>query len=250
MGAREFRSMAREKIQGKWGQVALITLVYVACSFGIGVAAACIPFLGSIAQAIISPVLAFGLLKQWIKFKNGEVVGYVDFFNLGFENFAMVWKVILRVALKLLVPIILVIVGSSISAAGVTMGIIMKSSIGGLVSIIGTILVIVGSIWSIPLSYKYICVLNELAYDENRSSLDIVEQSGAYMVGNRVRIFWLQLTFIGWIILASLTCYIGMFWLFPYMQIATILFYESVSGRLASKPNDAEPIVSYDDPIH
>ena len=51
------------------------------------------------------------------------------------------------------------------------------------------------------------------------------------MTGNRGKYFVLQLSFIGWAILACLTLGIGMFWLTPYITVATICFYEALSGK-------------------
>lgn len=255
MHSREFRRMARGNLQNRWGQAAIIMLVYALCIFGISFVLAFIPLIGQIADFIISPVLTFGLLKQWIKFKNNEDVGYVDFFGLGFENFVMVWKIILRVALKLLKPIALILIGWILGSAGPIIGFGGGNGIiAGILTVIGSILTIVGYIWCVPISYKYMCATNELAYDSNRSSKEIVEQSGKYMTGNRFRMFVLQFSFIGWAILAAFTCGIGCLWLIPYVQISTILFYESISGRLNAYESVDQPInatvISGDDPIH
>ena len=55
------------------------------------------------------------------------------------------------------------------------------------------------------------------------------------MNGNRWRLFCLELSFIGWMILASFTFGIGMLWLVPYMAIAQIVFYEVLIGKDSSK---------------
>ena len=48
------------------------------------------------------------------------------------------------------------------------------------------------------------------------------------MKGHRGKYILLQLSFIGWIILSVFTLYIGMLWIFPYMQISMICFYEAL----------------------
>ena len=50
------------------------------------------------------------------------------------------------------------------------------------------------------------------------------------MTGNRAKLFWLELSFIGWAILAAIPLGIGFLWLAPYVQMATIAFYKFVSG--------------------
>ena len=51
-------------------------------------------------------------------------------------------------------------------------------------------------------------------------------KSSAMMKGRRWHLFCLYLTFIGWGLLAILTCGIGVLWLTPYMQSAFAAFYE------------------------
>jgi uncharacterized membrane protein len=50
------------------------------------------------------------------------------------------------------------------------------------------------------------------------------------MKNNRGKLFGLQLSFIGWAILATLTLGIGYLWLMPYLQFALIAFYKFVNG--------------------
>ena len=59
---------------------------------------------------------------------------------------------------------------------------------------------------------------------------EAVEKSQELMTGNRAKLFWLELSFIGWAILATIPFCIGYLWLLPYIQIATIAFYKFVIG--------------------
>lgn len=56
------------------------------------------------------------------------------------------------------------------------------------------------------------------------------KQSKQMMYGHRFQLFCLQLSFIGWDILATLAFGIGYLWLTPYKQAATAAFYREVSG--------------------
>lgn len=235
MEAKKFRKIAREKLAGKWGNAAILTLIFFLCTWVIALILSFIPFLGTIAFNIISPVLSFGLLVQWIKIKNGEEINYLDFFTIGFNNFVKVWGVQLRVWLKQIVPLIMVVVGYFILAFCVllvpTLQIMGVSTVIPFILIaISFVVLIVGTILLIPLQYKYMFCFNELAYDNNRTAKEIVEYSGDLMIGKRTGFFWLQLTFIGWILLGIL--YIPLLWIVPYMQIASIIYYEWASERL------------------
>ena len=52
----------------------------------------------------------------------------------------------------------------------------------------------------------------------------------AMMKGHKFDLFWLYLSFIGWILLSIFTLGIGLLWLAPYMQTATAAFYEDVKA--------------------
>jgi uncharacterized membrane protein len=85
------------------------------------------------------------------------------------------------------------------------------------------------TIWLIPLSYKYAFAYYELAMSPGMSPKDIVELSGRKMIGNRWKYFKLTLSFIGWYLLACLGLGIPLFWITPYMTIASVFFYVWVS---------------------
>ena len=56
----------------------------------------------------------------------------------------------------------------------------------------------------------------------------IIEKSMAMMSGNKMKLFMLDLSFIGWILLSMLTLNIGLLWVMPYMYTARAEFYEDV----------------------
>lgn len=232
--AYKFRGFARQVLQGKWGTAALLMLVFTLCTFGINFVAGFIPAVGNLATLVISPVLSFGLLALWIKFRNGENINYLDFFSIGFNNFSSIWGVILRVTLKLLGPIILMLVATIMLTTATALPLLGDdiAVISLIVAIVSFVAIIGATIWLIPLSYKYMFALNELVYSPGQSAKDIVERSGNFMMGKRVGAFWLSLTFIGWSLLAALGCGIPFLWVTPYMTIATVIYYEWASGRL------------------
>lgn len=109
-----FRKEAREKLTGKWGKTALITLAYIAIFFVINSIRNSfsnpIYFILSIATTIIQVPLAFGLIISFVKLFNGEDVNILDFLSSGFQNFGRSWKITLKIFLKMFVPIIVSIV--------------------------------------------------------------------------------------------------------------------------------------------
>lgn len=77
--------------------------------------------------------------------------------------------------------------------------------------------------------YSYAMTSYILSEHPELTAKAAIERSKQMMEGNRFRLFCLQLSFIGWDILASLTFGIGHLWLTPYKQAATAAFYREVS---------------------
>lgn len=59
--------------------------------------------------------------------------------------------------------------------------------------------------------------------------------SDEMMKGHKFDLFWLDLSFIGWMLLGILTLGIGYLWLQPYMLTASAAFYEDVKLEYENK---------------
>lgn len=229
MKAYEIREQAREALKGKWGKGSLITLAYLAFSFVLGFIAGLFgedslvyDLIIEIATTIIQVPVAFGLVYAFIKLKRNEEVKAFDFLSLGFSNFKRSWVISLRVVLKMIVPFIVMVVSIMLSTGALA----------------GLILFLVSYIWMM-LKILYYSLTTFIAYDNpNMTSLEVVNESERMMKGNRWEIFVLSLSFIGWIILTVCTLGIGYFWLLPYMQVASICFYESLLGKNENNISD------------
>ena len=79
-------------------------------------------------------------------------------------------------------------------------------------------------------AYSYSMTEYILADNPEMAASEAIERSKEMMSGNRWRLFCLQFSFIGWSILCSFTMGIGNLWLTPYKQAATAAFYREVSG--------------------
>ncbi len=78
-------------------------------------------------------------------------------------------------------------------------------------------------------SYSYAMTGYILAEHPELTASEAIERSKQMMSGNRFRLFCLQLSFIGWVILCAFTFGIGNLWLRPYQQAATAAFYKEIS---------------------
>lgn len=71
---------------------------------------------------------------------------------------------------------------------------------------------------------------------------EAITKSKELMHGNRWRLFCLEISFIGWILLAALlTCGIGLLWVTPYMEAATAAFYREICEEKYGKEQKEEP---------
>ena len=88
-------------------------------------------------------------------------------------------------------------------------------------------------------AYRYAMAPFLLAEHPELSATEAIEQSKQMMAGNKGRLFCLNLSFIGWFLLACLTWGVGFFFLAPYTKAAETGFYLDLTGR--SPLPQAEP---------
>jgi uncharacterized membrane protein len=77
-----------------------------------------------------------------------------------------------------------------------------------------------------------------LSEDKSISAGDAIKKSKAMMNGNKKKLFYLGLRFIGWLLLSVLTAGIGLLWFIPYMQVTMAKFYDDISGKSAPQPQN------------
>lgn len=78
--------------------------------------------------------------------------------------------------------------------------------------------------------YSYAMTEYILAEHPEMTASEAIAASKEMMEGNRMRLFCLQLSFIGWDILCMFTVGIGNLWLVPYKNAAIAAFYREISG--------------------
>lgn len=79
-----------------------------------------------------------------------------------------------------------------------------------------------------------------LVDNEYMTALEALNTSRQLMKGNKGRLFYISLSFIGWAFLALLTCGIGYLWLAPYMSQTGVEFYRDIIGELDKIPDESE----------
>ena len=188
----ELRAQARESLQGKWLMAAVAALIYC---FVIGALSA-VPYVGRLASLFVGLPLAYGLaIVMFSVFKNREKD--IDFGILfeGFQDYSRIFVTkFLQQLYTALWALLLVVPG------------IIKY-------------------------YSYAMTDYILKEEPEMKNNAAIEKSMAMMENNRMKLFMLDLSFIGWAILCCITLGIGFFFLIPYMQSARAAFYEDLKAQ-------------------
>lgn len=91
----------------------------------------------------------------------------------------------------------------------------------------------------IPVSYTYSMAHMIMADYSNVGAIEALRLSRQMMSGNKWRLFCLDFSFIGWILLAiCCTCGLGAFFIAPYQNVSRAAFYHEISNR--TTPEDVE----------
>lgn len=102
----------------------------------------------------------------------------------------------------------------------------------------GLLMLLYICLWSILLiipglvaGYSYRMCFFILHDDPNISASDALKLSKRMMDGNKSRLLFLDLSFIGWVVLGILSMGIGFLWIVPYMLTAEAFFYEELKNQ-------------------
>lgn len=91
-------------------------------------------------------------------------------------------------------------------------------------------------------AYSYAMTPYILAEHPELSANEAIDRSRAMMKGHKFDYFFLQLSFIGWILLSIITLGVGMIWLMPYMYTTSAAFYSDLKSD-GSETLDAERVL-------
>lgn len=87
-------------------------------------------------------------------------------------------------------------------------------------------------------SYSYAMAFYIQVDAENKDWNACITESRKMMDGHKWELFVLDLSFLGWYILGSLCCGIGILWVIPYHEAARANFYEQLRGPVSEKTDD------------
>lgn len=191
----ELRAVSRTTLSGNWMMAALATLVYLLIAGGVS----SIPVAGSVLAIIITYPLAYGFAILFLDlFREGKPIDIGKLFD-GFKDFGRVWGTLILVAIY---------------------------------TILWTCLLIIPGIVK---SYSYALTPFILKDEPELKYNAAIEKSMRMMDGYKMKLFLLDLSFIGWMILSILTLGIGLLFLQPYMNTARAAFYEDLKAELSDR---------------
>lgn len=211
MFAKDFRKAAWFSLNGKWGTMALITLVM---SLIMGALSALSSIgVGAVVLLLVEGPLTLGYaICALTVIRNQEVK--LDNLFIGFKNFLRAFVLSLLIAIFTALWMLL--------------------------------LVVPGIIKSLSYSMSYFILADNPDMDANEARVRSME----LMNGYKWRLFCLSLSFIGWNILCMLTFGILSFWVIPYQRTAYAEFYRNIlAEKYPVSEIPAEPVAPAAAPV-
>ena len=186
------KTKAKAQIKGKIGILFVITLVIgIVSSVASGVLSL-IPVVGSLlATIIVTPAFSLSMVRVYLLVIKDQKPEVKDAFS-GFDDFWSAFKVTFLV---------------------------------GLFTFLWSLLFIIPGIIK---SISYSMSMFILAENKGKSALDCINESKQMTEGHKAELFVLALSFIGWILLGSLTLGIAYIWVIPYMEATFANAYQSL----------------------
>jgi uncharacterized membrane protein len=164
-----------------------------------------IPYVGIVASLFITGPLVLGLAIFFLNYSRKEEANVNQLFD-GFKNYGRALGTYLLMLFYILLWTLLFIIPGIIAQMGYS------------------------QVWFI------------LAEDDEISPNDALKKSKEMMYGYKMQYFLLGLSFIGWIILAILTCGIGLLWVLPYIQTSNAKFYEDLKTNYIGNTDSNDSI--------
>lgn len=197
MNRAELKARAKEQIKGKIGVLFLITLVIGLVSGAAGWLLGMIPVVGPVLSAIIiTPAFSLSIYRVYLSLLSGKTPQVKDAFS-GFDDFWAAFKVTFLV---------------------------------GLFTFLWSLLFVIPGIVK---SYSYSMAMYILAENKGKPALECINESKEMTNGHKMELFVLGLSFIGWMLLGSITLGIAYIWIMPYMQATIANAYASLKPDTA-----------------
>lgn len=234
----ELKAMARENMLGKYGTAIALSIIMEAISFAVSLACEFMIDTNTIFGRIVLYIIQFILLLVMYIFSVGTCRFYMNIcrnrqFRIsdlfyGFQHNPD--KAIVTGFLILLISAACFIPFIGCAAACLILDQALLILAAAFALILG-----ITAYFYFTITYGFSFVL--LADDRNDLTvIGLLRESRRLMAGNRLRYFYMAVSFLGWLLLGLFTCGIAYLWIMPYISCASTLFYLDIIGILPFSP--------------
>ncbi|CAM3177881.1 DUF975 domain-containing protein [Paenibacillus lupini] len=196
----ELRARARDSLRGNWGKAIGGFVLSLLLAAVVGMLNYLLPIVGNLIGILVSGSISLGMISFFLgiaRKENPPVSEVFSGFSLIIKAFCLYFMI-------------------------------------GLFTFLWTLLFIIPGIIA---AFRYSQAYFLLRDNPDIGVMEAITESKRLMIGHKWRYFVLQLTFIGWAILASITCGIGYLWLAPYISVTQAHFYDDLIGRAPAIDN-------------
>ena len=184
-----------------------------------------------ILMVIITGIFSPGILKIYMNISSGNKAKLNDLFY-GFKNnplkFLGIYALVDVISFLWVIPYLVVLVVCMITDFIPVM--IVMLIVTYILMAVGTILT------SLYLSQSFYILLDS----PDKKIISCIKESIEIMKGNKGRLFYISLSFMGMILLGYASLYIGFLWIFPYIQATLVEFYQDLKPERTSVPSGFE----------
>ena len=196
MDRKQLKAQAKEQLRGKIGILIAVTLVIGAITAAASFLASRIPGVGLAVSIIVTPAFALSTIRIYLMVVRGGTPEVKNCFD-GFDDFFSAFKVTLLV---------------------------------GIYTFLWSLLFIIPGIVK---GYSYSMAMYVLADNPGKSARECIAESKAMMEGHKMELFVLDLSFIGWYLLCSLTCGLAALYVVPLLNATHANVYETIKPVVA-----------------
>lgn len=238
----ELKRLSREQLTGRWGLAIganllvqmivsglLMPFYFLLILTGSGFVQYITYMIAAIIISAASMVMQCGILRMYLGFARDEEVSVGMIFS---EFTRRPDRYILGYILVFVIEFVCVLPGSICLAVGLVAETVLAIVIGVALYIAGIIVVL---FVSLTLSQVFMLLVE----NGDMGVMEAFRISSELMDGNKGRLFYIYLSFVGWAMLGLLSCGIGMLWVTPYMMQVNVNFYRDLNGELNQNQDDS-----------
>ncbi|EOS25632.1 hypothetical protein C806_01759 [Lachnospiraceae bacterium 3-1] len=231
----ELKRLARENLVGHWGlmigAVLLLSLIMFAVLIpfyflffisGGGYVQLGAYLVAALIVGIVSVIMQCGISRMQIGFARNQETGIGMLFG---EFVRRPDRYIVGILIMIGVELLCILPGTVCLSVGVAAELVPACVIGAVLYLAGTVLMVM-------FTFRFSLVFFLLIDNLQMGAVTAFRESARWMNGNKGRLFYIYLSYIGWGILGILSCGLGMLWISPYMNQTLVSFYLDVTGEL------------------